>query len=176
LVVVITTALALLSAEAAFRIVSGKKVFALTKYRAANIIYDEFPKNVMAYDPLLGWRLNPGVRTPMFNTIDHGIRRNSFADDQARSGGILVSGASFTAGSEVKDDEPWPVQLETLIGKPVVNGAIGGFGADQIIMRAEEIAANHQTSSAHHRSCSRQYRNCWPILRRISEAVFHGRE
>jgi hypothetical protein len=139
LVVVVTTALALLSAEAAFRIVSGKKVFALTRYRAANIIYNVFPKNVASYDPLLGWRLNPGVRTPIFNTIDYGIRRNSVADDHVRPGGILVSGASFTLGSEVGDEETWPAQLENLIGQPVVNAAIGGFGADQVIMRAEQM-------------------------------------
>ena len=44
LVVVSTTVLALIFAEAAFRIVSGKKVFALTQYRAANIVYNELPK------------------------------------------------------------------------------------------------------------------------------------
>ena len=139
LVVVSTTVLALIFAEAAFRIVSGKKVFALTQYRAANIVYNELPKNVASYDPLLGWRLNPGVRTPQFNTIDYGVRRNGASDDRVRLGGILVSGASFTVGSEVKDEDAWPAQLETLIGQPVVNSAVGGFGADQIVMRAEQM-------------------------------------
>jgi hypothetical protein len=139
LVTFVTTILALLVAEATFRVVSGKRVFALTPYRAANIVFTEFPKNVMSYDPLLGWRMNPKIKTPTFNTIDYGIRSNGAADDHARTGGVLVSGASFTAGSEVKDDDAWPALLETLIEQPVVNGAVGGFGADQIILRAEEL-------------------------------------
>jgi hypothetical protein len=151
LVTVIATVVAVLCAEGAFRYLSGKRVFALTRYRAANIVINEFPKNVMSYDPLLGWRMNPGVAYPTpeqrelpikileFHTIDYGVRRNSAANDQPQKGGVLVSGASFTIGSEVNDDDAWPAQLETLIGQPVVNGAVGGFGADQIVLRAEEM-------------------------------------
>jgi hypothetical protein len=139
LVTLLTTVIALLSAEAAFRVVTGKRVFALAQYRAANIVYDEFPKNVMAYDPLLGWRMKNGIRLPGYNTIDYGIRRNSANDDHVRSGGVLVSGASFTFGSEVTDEESWPAQLESLIGRPVVNAGIGAFAFDQIAMRAEEL-------------------------------------
>jgi hypothetical protein len=151
LVTVLTTTLALICAEAAFRIVSGKRIFALTQYRAANIVLNEFPKNVMSYDPLLGWRVNSGVgfptaeqialntKTPNFHTIDFGVRRNNAANEHPQPGGVLMSGASFTAGSEVGDEAAWPAQLETLIGQPVVNGAVGGFGTDQIVLRAEEL-------------------------------------
>jgi hypothetical protein len=151
LVTLITTVVALLCAEGAFRYLSGKRVFALTRYRAANIVINEFPKNVMSYDPLLGWRMNPGVayptpeerklpiKIPEFHTMDYGVRRNSVANDHPQQGGVLVSGASFTIGSEVNDEDAWPAQLETLIGQPVVNGAVGGFGADQIVLRAEEM-------------------------------------
>jgi hypothetical protein len=151
LVTLVTTVIALLCAEGAFRYLSGKRVFALTRYRAANIVINEFPKNVMSYDPLMGWRMNPGVayptpeqrnapvKIPEFHTIDFGVRRNSATDDHPQKGGVLVSGASFTIGSEVNDEDAWPAQLETLIGQPVVNGAVGGFGADQIVMRAEEM-------------------------------------
>ena len=151
LVTVITTVVALLCAEGALRYLSGKRVFALTRYRAANIVINKFPKNVMSYDSLLGWRLNPGValpapeerelpvKIPEFHTIDYGVRRNSAANDHPRQGGVLVSGASFTAGSEVNDEDAWPARLETLIDQPVVNGAVGGFGADQIVLRAEEM-------------------------------------
>src|SRR5580658_9394938 len=106
LVTVITTVVALLCAEGAFRYLSGKRVFALTRYRAANIVINEFPKNVMSYDPLLGWRMNPGVayptpeerklpiKIPEFHTMDYGVRRNSVANDHPQQGGVLVSGAS----------------------------------------------------------------------------------
>jgi hypothetical protein len=97
LVTLLTTVLALLCAEATFRIVSAKHVLALTPYRAANIVFNAFPKNIMSYDPLLGWHMNPGIlsptpeqvklgiRAPLFTTIDLGIRRNGAADDHARN-------------------------------------------------------------------------------------------
>jgi hypothetical protein len=139
LVTLLTTVIALLCAEAAFGVFSGKHVFALTRYRAASVVYDEFPKDVASYNPLLGWQMNPGVRTPELNTIDHGVRRNNANDDHLRGGGILIAGASFTFGSGVKDEDAWPAQLEEMIGQPVVNGAVGNFGIDQIVLRAEEL-------------------------------------
>ena len=151
LVTLVTLVVALPCAEAAFRAVSGKTVFALTQYRAANIVYNEFPKNLISYDPLLGWRMNAGVSYPTpeqirqqvrahrVHTIDFGVRRNNSADDHLRTGGVLVTGASFTLGSEVNDEDAWPAQLETLVGRPILNGAVGGFGVDQIIMRAEQL-------------------------------------
>jgi hypothetical protein len=47
----LTTGIALLRAEAAFRIVSGKIAFALMRYRAASVVLNEFPKSFMSYDP-----------------------------------------------------------------------------------------------------------------------------
>src|SRR5262249_16390227 len=40
---------------------------------------------------------------------------------------------------EVNDDESWPAQLERLVGEPVVNAAVGGWGVDQMVLRSEQL-------------------------------------
>jgi hypothetical protein len=55
------------------------------------------------------------------------------------SGAILAVGDSFTAGSEVASHESWPAQLEEIMGEPVINAGVGGWGVDQIVLRAEEL-------------------------------------
>jgi len=57
-----------------------------------------------------------------------------------KTGGVLAVGDSFTAGSGVKNHEAWPAQLETIIDTPVINASSGGWGTDQIILRAEQLA------------------------------------
>lgn len=134
-------------AEAAFRVAFGIPVFHMEDFRFTQAIRDALP-SIAGYDSVLGWHLNPGVhvvgvvdgRSITFSTIDDGIRRNNDDDDgQIHTGGALVAGSSFAAGSEVSDDEAFPAQLETMIGMPVMNGAIGGFGVDQIVLRAEQL-------------------------------------
>lgn len=93
--------------------------------------------NVNQYDPLLGWRLADNL-TGGIATLDYGIRKNG-AETEIRKGGILAVGDSFTAGSEVADHESWPAHLERLLGEPVLNGATGGWGVDQIVLRIETL-------------------------------------
>ena len=71
--------------------------------------------------------------------MGYGIRKNGPNDDLLRSGGVLAVGDSFTAGSETADEDTWPAQLERIIHRPVVNGGVGGYGSDQIVMRAEKL-------------------------------------
>jgi hypothetical protein len=92
-----------------------------------------------AYDPNLGWRLVSNISSDSFNTLEHGIRKNQKTDEEIRTGGALAVGDSFTAGSEVHDEASWPAQLERLTGMPVINAGAGGYGTDQIIMRAEQL-------------------------------------
>ena len=93
----------------------------------------------MAYDELLGWRLKPDLRNAAFNTGPYGIRLTDAADEIVARGGILVSGDSFTFGSDVKNAESWPAYLETIANAPVVNAATPGWGSDQIVMHAEDM-------------------------------------
>lgn len=93
-----------------------------------------------AYHADLGWTQMPNVSSPGFTTDAVGARpaRPLFSSaDKAR--GVLAVGDSFTAGSEVGDSESWPAQLEAMIGRPVYNPSAGGWGTDQIIMRAEGL-------------------------------------
>ncbi len=90
------------------------------------------------YDPLLGWVLTANMPGNGMSTLDHGIRRNG-DETEIRKGGILAVGDSFTAGSEVVDRESWPAHLERLTGVPVINGAAGGYGVDQIVLRIEQL-------------------------------------
>ena len=38
----------------------------------------------------------------------------------------------------MRDEGTWPAHLERMTGVPVLNGAVGGYATDQIIMRAEQ--------------------------------------
>jgi hypothetical protein len=129
--------------EALFRAYAGVPVFSLSNFRTDQVIRDQLV-SALDYDPELGWKLKPhlgeGSTHPLqAHTFDYGVRRNGPGDDHIRTGGVLVTGASFTVGSEVGDADAWPAQLETLIGIPVVNAAEGGYSTDQIILRAEEM-------------------------------------
>jgi len=68
------------------------------------------------YDSVLGWRLKSFIKTKGFNTLQHGFRSNGGPDAEVRPGGVLAVGSSFTAGSEVNDDETWPAHLRQLTG------------------------------------------------------------
>ena len=46
-------------------------------------------------------------------------------------------GDLFAHGSDVGDIETWPAALERILGQPVVNAGLGGYGTDQIILSAE---------------------------------------
>jgi len=139
IVMLLSLVISLVVCEAGLRQWEGVPLFEFPDFRLRQVIRDTLT-GALEYDPSLGWRLKSHLSFPMFKTIDYGIRKNGIAeDDHVRTGGVLAAGASFTAGSEVDDAGTWPAQLETLIAQPVVNGGEGGFGADQIIMRAEEL-------------------------------------
>jgi hypothetical protein len=91
------------------------------------------------YDPQLGWTLKAWVDSPEFHTVEYGIRRNDTTQTGLRAGGILAVGSSFTAGSEVADEQSWPAQLERLIGRPVDNAGVGAYAFDQIVLRTEQL-------------------------------------
>jgi hypothetical protein len=91
------------------------------------------------YDSLLGWRLKPFIKSTGFHTLEHGFRSNGGADAKVLSGGVLVVGSSFTAGSEVNDEQTWPAHLQQITGWDVNNGGQGGYQADQIVLLAEQL-------------------------------------
>ena len=72
-----------------------------------------------------------------------GLRANGDAPS-ADGPTILAVGDSYTYGEEVADDETWPALLQRRIGRPVLNGGVSGYGFDQIVLRAEMLAAEHR--------------------------------
>ncbi len=121
--------------EGGYRFAADLPLFELVDWRAGKVVRSEYKAVV---DPVLGWTLRPWTETDDFSTIDHGIRAN-FNENTVRTGGILAVGDSFTQGWEVDDDETWPAYLEKLTGVPVVNAGVGGYGTDQIVLRAEQL-------------------------------------
>jgi hypothetical protein len=126
--------------EFGYRIVTHRPVLALKSWRGEKIERSTFGERAM-FDPVRGWTLQEWYNSDGYNTIDHGIRRN-FAEEDIRAGGILAVGDSFTDGwDDVRDEETWPAHLERLLGMPVLNGGVGGYATDQIVMRAEQLLA-----------------------------------
>lgn len=123
--------------ELAVRIALHAPIFSLYDFRherAAGTI-----NQAVEYDGVLGWRLKSHIKSQGFNTLDYGFRANGDADAAVQTGGVLAVGSSFTAGSEVVDDQSWPAQLGQLTGWNVNNGGQGGYQADQIVLLAEQL-------------------------------------
>jgi len=123
--------------EGGYRLAAGLPIFQLTNWRVDQVSTNRLGERAV-FDPVMGWSLKPWTDIDGFETIDHGIRRN-FDETTVRTGAVLAVGDSFTEGWEVADDESWPAVLEKVTGVPVVNAGIGGYGTDQIIMRAEQM-------------------------------------
>jgi hypothetical protein len=126
-----------LAVELGFRAATGLPLFELANWRGDHTVILE-SGDLPRPDPHLGWVSRPGYASPSHNTLAHGIRRN-FDEGEIRTGQILAVGDSFTEGWEVDDDETWPAYLEKLVKKPVVNGGVGGYGTDQVVLRAEQL-------------------------------------
>ncbi len=143
-VLICNTLVPLLLAEILARVIDGQPIFTLRNWLAErNAMLTTEPVN--DYDPLLGWVLRPNIRLnsddPARSTTtgEHGIRLNRPAAGPAPPGAILAVGDSFTYGTDVGDRESWPAHLERLIGSPVINAGVPGYGTDQIALRAETL-------------------------------------
>ena len=147
LLVVASLAVSAVAVELGFRAYSGVPVLRWADYR-----FERARQNAIdasEYDPLLGWRMRSNLSAPpgassRFSTSDDGIRNNREPGGPPPTGGILAVGDSFTAGSEVSDAETWPAYLEGLLGEPVLNAGVGGFGVDQAMLRAEQLIGKYR--------------------------------
>jgi lysophospholipase L1-like esterase len=98
------------------------------------------------HDPQLGYVPRAGHTAPGVSIEEDGLRRT---DDPATAvlPPILAVGDSFTFGDEVEDGQTWPAQLQRLTGRQVLNGGVSGYGFDQIVLRAEQLAAGHKPTA-----------------------------
>jgi len=135
LYVTVTGILCVLALEIALRAYFRLPIFTLQDWRALQV---NVLKSGLQYDALLGWTMASNSSAP-FNTLDHGIRKNSAGKEALVSGAILAVGDSYTAGSEVGDAETWPAQLEQILGRRVINAGVMGYGVDQSVLNAERL-------------------------------------
>jgi hypothetical protein len=134
--------------EVGLRVVNGVPAAPWSDWRKVYVVEYDDSLSSNRYDETLGWVLKDNMRaTPeqaadpnstAINTIEFGIRINGPQTTLATNA-VLAVGDSFTAGTQVGDSGTWPAHLERLIGKPVLNGGVGGYGTDQIILRAEQL-------------------------------------
>jgi hypothetical protein len=144
--VAISFALTLVALEAGLRLWDGVPIF--SGYNFIGLELDKLHKpgasTGLDYDPSLGWVPTPNsvIDTPPAPLItfgQYGVRMPSSRVVPLQQRAILVVGDSFGAGGEVADDESWPAQLERLTGTQIINAAVGGYGLDQIVLRAEML-------------------------------------
>ena len=130
--------LALPVLEIGYRLHVQRPVLKLADWRTGRIEAIPFGDRTR-FDAALGWVPRDEFASTGYNTLKHGIRRN-FCEKGVRTGGILAVGDIFTnGGNEVADGETWPAHLERLIDVPVLNAGFAGYGADQIVLRAEQL-------------------------------------
>lgn len=96
-------------------------------------------------DPVVGRlpKADISVRLPKgfgITTGAHGTRRNGPSPPRAERPLVLAAGDSFAFGDEVDDQDSWPAVLERLSGGRVINAGVPGFGLDQAVLRAEQLA------------------------------------
>jgi hypothetical protein len=122
--------------EIGYRVARGLPVLTLANWRTEQVSFNRL--GIAIADPVLGWTNSPWTDFGNFVTLGYGIRQN-YDETTVRTGAVLAVGDSFTEGWDVEGYESWPAVLEEITGVPVVNAGIGGYGTDQIILRAEQL-------------------------------------
>jgi hypothetical protein len=101
-----------------------------------------------SFDPVLGFVGKPNFEAPGFHYDAKGFRRTPApAGTILKEPPILAVGGSYTVGDEVADEETYPAQLQALIDRRVINGGMSGYGFDQIVLRAEIVAAQERPAA-----------------------------
>ena len=93
------------------------------------------------YDPVLGWRHEPGSESTTRNCLGE-FWTESFDAEGAREVpeefdvySISSYGDSYVKGGDVNNDETWQFQLAKRIGKGVKNYAVGAYDPYQALLR-----------------------------------------
>lgn len=138
--VIVSFAICLIILEVTLRVWDGVPVFSTQNF-VARPLDQVHGHGIVDYDARLGWVQTPNIERPdlKMTTGEYGVRMPSTKIEPLQQGAILLVGDSFAAGSEVFDDESWPAQLERSLGRKVINAAVGGYGLDQIVLRAEML-------------------------------------
>ena len=106
--------------------------------RDARTVHTERDSGRHVHDARLGHTPRPAYSASGITIEANGLRHTG--EPPASGGPILAVGDSFTFGEEVADADAWPAQLQRIIGRRVLNAGVSGYGFDQIVLRAEELA------------------------------------
>lgn len=107
-----------------------------------DLIRRAFPSEhhqVLGFVPKAGYAGRDNVWGTQVTILPTGLRSNGPAALPLDRRGVLAVGDSFTFGDQVSDGDTWPAQLERLLGRPVRNGGVFGYGFDQTVLRAERL-------------------------------------
>jgi hypothetical protein len=119
--VIVAGAVSLAALEVGLRLYVKATVLTFRDWRGANSMALESGGK---YDEVLGWVQPAHLVSDGFNTVEYGIRKNSSRDEPLSRDAVLAVGDSYTVGSEVRDDESWPAQLERLAEIGVINAGV----------------------------------------------------
>src|SRR4029450_7906215 len=137
--------MALVSLEFAVRAAAWGYLFAYPNFvLTARTVLAERDGGRYVHAPALGHVPRTGYAPPAPPTEPDGLRRSG---EQVAGAPILAVGDSFTYGDEVNDGQTWPAQLQLLTGRRVLNAGVSGYGFDQIVLRAEQLAAKYKPSA-----------------------------
>jgi hypothetical protein len=136
----VSFAVCMLALEIGVRVWDGVPILSVQNF-VARPLDQVHGHGIVDYDPRVGWVQTPNAERPdiKMTTGEYGIRMSSAKIQPVPRGAILVVGDSFGAGAEVTDADSWPTQLEQMLGMNVVNAGVGGYGLDQVILRAETL-------------------------------------
>jgi hypothetical protein len=102
------------------------------------------------YDAELGWVPKAGFESEQnvwgkrVSIDDQSFRRNGPRAPNDTASPLLMVGDSFVFGDEVEDDATQPAHLEQILGAPVLNAGVFGYGIDQSVLRAERVATQRR--------------------------------
>ena len=100
------------------------------------------------YDSALGFVGSPNYSAAGFHYDVHGFRVTPApAGMTLAEPPILAVGGSYTLGDEVADEETFPAQLQALAGRRTINAGMEAYGLDQMVLRAEAVAAQDRPAA-----------------------------
>lgn len=105
------------------------------------------------YDPDLGWDYRPGQAAESRTVLGDKIVMNFDAEGSRRLpfdfGPVEIAtyGDSYTAGTEVGDDQTWQYFLSRLTGTRVLNFGVYAYGTDQALLKIEKTFARRHVAN-----------------------------
>jgi len=135
--ILFSVAVSLLVIEIGVRVMDGVRIFSTTNFVARAL--DEVHSASLHHDSEVGWVPAANLESGSYTTGEFGARMSAAKIVPLQQRAILFVGDSFGSGAGVADAEAWPAVLERTIDTQVIDAAVGGYGFDQLVLRAENL-------------------------------------